>query len=161
MVIVIPKPIPIFFSQSIPLSLPVVKNKETHNATQIFRQVLAAALLIVVLLSSCSTKRGVKVLFDMPIKMEQVGALGHYISSVDHSETACVKCADLQVITADAYDHSLLKNLSSALFISVVFSLLLVPFFRPEEEHHYKLPTLGRSIPKYLLFSKLIFYDIR
>lgn len=100
-------------------------------------------------------------LFDMPIKMEVVGTSEHYISSVDHSATECVKCADLQVITADAYDHSLLKNLSLAIFISVVFSFLLLPFFRPEEEHNYKLPTLGGSVPKYLLFSKLLFYDIR
>ncbi len=141
--------------------MPVVKNKETHSVTQIFRQVLASALLVLVLLSSCSVKRGAKVLFDLPMKMEQVGAFGHYVSSVDHGETASVKCADLQVITADSYDHSLLKNLSSALFISVVFSLLFLPFFRPEEEHNYKLPTLGGSIPKYLLFSKLLFYDIR
>lgn len=156
-----PIQIPIFFLQSILLPLPLVKNKNTHNATQIFRQVLASILLIVVLLSSCSTKRGVKVLFDMPVKMEQVGAINQYISSVNHNASECVKCADLQILTADAYDHSLLKNLSSALFISVVFSLLFLPFFRPEEEHHYKLPKLGGSIPKYLLFSKLIFYDIR
>ena len=100
-------------------------------------------------------------LFDMPIKMEQVGALDHYISSADNGATTCVKSADLQIIAADSYDHSLLKNLSSAIFISIVFSLLLLPFFKAEEEHHYKLPKLGRSIPKYLLFSKLLFYDIR
>ena len=138
-----------------------MKNKKLHNATPIFRQVLASALLIVVLLSSCSVKRGVKVLFDMPIKMEQVGVLGHSISSVDHSEANCLTCADLHVLTADSFDHSLLKNLSSAIFISLVFSLLLLLFFRPEEEHHYKLPIPGRSIPKYLLFSKLLFYDIK
>ncbi len=138
-----------------------MKNKKAYNAHQIFRQVLASALLIVVLLSSCSTKRGVKVLFDMPMKMEQVGAFGHYISSADHNVTECVESADLQILTADSYDHSILKNLSSALFISLVFALLLLPFFRPDEDHHYKLPTLGRSIPKYLLYSKLLFYDIR
>ena len=150
-----------FFNQSILLSLPVVKNKEAHNATHIFRQVLASVLLIVVLLSSCSTKRGVKVLFDMPFKMEQTGPLAHSISSTDHSGTACVKCTDLKVIAANSFDHSLLKNLSPAILISIVFSLLFLPFFRPEEEPNYQLPKLGRSIPKYLLFSKLLFYDIR
>lgn len=138
-----------------------MKNKNAHKGTLIYRQFLAVALLLVVLLSSCSLKRGVKVLFDIPVKTEQVGSFGHHILPLGHGETACLKCADLQVITADSYDHSLLKDFSSAIFISVVFSLLLLPFFRPEEQHNYKLPTLGRSIPKYLLFSKLIFYDLR
>lgn len=153
--------VPIFFSNSILLLLPVVKNKEAHNVTQIFRQVLASALLIVVLLSSCSMKRGFKVLFDMPIKMEQAGRLGHYISSAEQDKTAFLKCADLQVFTANSYDYSLFKNLFPSIFISVVFSLLLLPFFRPAKKHNYNLPPLGLIIPKYLLFSKLLFYDIR
>lgn len=154
-------PLRFFFIRSILLSLPIVKNKKAHTTTQILRQVLASALLIVVLLSSCSVKRGVKVLFDMPIKMEQVGTLGNFVSSTDQGGTACIKCADLQVITADSYDHSLLKNLSTAILFSVVFSLLVLPFFRPDENHNYELPTLGGNIPKYLLFSTLLFYDIR
>ncbi|WP_150452350.1 hypothetical protein [Arenibacter lacus] len=138
-----------------------MKNKEAHNVTQIFRQVLASALLLVVLLSSCSLKRGVKVLFDIPIKMEQAGRSGQYISSVENGKTTFIECTDFQVFTAKTYDQSLLKDLSQSIFISVVFSLFLLPFFRLKEEHIYNLPPQGRSIPKYLLFSKLLFYDIR
>ena len=154
-------PFPIFFSQSILLSLPLVKNTKAHNGNLMFRQFLATALLLAVLLSSCSLKRGVKVLFDIPVKTEQAGTFGHYISSVDHGEMACLKCEDLQVLTADSFDHSLIKNLTSAVFLTVIFSLLLLPFFRPKGKHNFKTPSLGRSIPKYLLFSKLLFYDLR
>lgn len=97
----------------------------------------------------------------MPMKMEQSGTFGHHLSSVNQGETACLKCADFHVLTADSFDQSLIKNLTPAQLISLVFSLLLLPVFRPEEKPNYKLPTLGRSIPKYLLFSKLLFYDIR
>ncbi|WP_182206311.1 hypothetical protein [Gelidibacter maritimus] len=126
-----------------------------------FRQFLSTALLLVVLLSSCSLKRGVKVLFDIPVKTVQTGTYGHHISALGHGETACLKCKDLQVLTADSFDHSLIKNLNSAIFISVIFSLLLLAFFRPEGNHNFKTPTLGLNIPKYLLFSKLLFYDLR
>lgn len=138
-----------------------MKKIKTHKNDLIFKQILATALLLLVLLSSCSLKRGVKVLFDIPVKTERTGALGHHIHSLNHGETACFKCSDLQVVTADSFDHSLIKNISSAIFISVIFSLLMMPFFKQEETHHFKIPTLGLSIPKYLLFSKLLFYDIR
>lgn len=150
-----------FFLQSNLLSLAVVKNKKSHSAPQIFRKVLASALLIMVLLSSCSIKRGIKVLFDIPVNTVQVGNFATQVSSVSQNQTACLKCADFQILTIDSFDLSLLKNLSPAIFISIVFSLLLLPFFRPEEEHNYILPTLGGRLPKYLLFSKLLFYDIR
>lgn len=138
-----------------------MKNKETYNVTQFFRQFMAIALLVVVLLSSCSIKRGIKVLFDIPVNTVQLGNFATQISSGNNGKIACLKCADHQILTTDSFDHSLIKNLSSAIFFSVVFSLLLLPFFRPEEEANYKLPILGRCIPKYLLFSKLLFYDIR
>ena len=143
------------------LSLPVVKNKDTHKGTLIYRQLMATALLLAVLLSSCSLKRGVKVLFDIPVKTEQAGTFGHYNSSVGYGEITCLHVEDLQLLTADSFNHSLLKNLTSAIFITAVFSLLGLPFFRPEEKDNFKTPTLGGSIPKYLLFSKLLFYDLR
>lgn len=141
--------------------LQLVKKTTAHNSHLIFRQVLATALLFLVLLSSCSVKRGIKVLFDIPVNTVQVGNSGTQISSVDNGRTACLKCADLQVLTADTFDHSLLKNLSPAILLSLVFSLLLLPVVRPEQKHIYKTPFLGGSIPKYLLFSKLLFYDLR
>ncbi|HUH28029.1 hypothetical protein [Gelidibacter sp.] len=150
-----------FFPQSILLSLPVVKNKKLNSTTQIFRKVLASALLIMMLFSSCSIKRGIKALFDIPHNTVQVGNFATQMSSMGQGQTACLKCADFQILTADSFDHSLIKKLSPAIFISLIFSLLLLPFVRPEEEHNYKLPILGSSIPKYLLFGKLLFYDIR
>lgn len=138
-----------------------MKNKKAYNGNLMFRQFLATALLLAVLFSSCSIKRGVKVLFDIPVKTEQTGTFGHFISPLDQAETACLKCADYQVLTSDAFDHSMLKNLSSAILLTVVFSLLLLPLFRSEETHNFKTPVLGRNIPKYLLFSKLLFYDLR
>lgn len=151
----------IFFSRSFRLSLPVVKNKKAHNGNLMFRQFLAMALLLVVLFSSCSLKRGIKVLFDIPVKMEQTGTFGHFISPLGQAGTACLKCTDFQVLTSDAFDHSMIKNLSSAILLTIVFSLLLLPLFRSEETHNFKTPRLGRSIPKYLLFNKLLFYDLR
>ncbi len=134
---------------------------KTHNSNLIFRQSMAIVLLLVVLMSSCSLKRGIKVLFDIPLNTVQIGNFGTQVSSVAQGQTACLKCADLQILTTDSFDHSLLKNLSSAIFLTVIFSLLLLPFFRPEDKHIHKIPLLGGSIPKYLLFSKLLFYDIR
>ncbi|QAA81787.1 hypothetical protein EI546_08665 [Aequorivita sp. H23M31] len=138
-----------------------MKKISAHNNNPFFRKLLATSLLLLVLLSSCSLKRGIKVLFDIPVNTVQVGNFGTQISSVSHAETACMKCADLQVLTSDSFDQSIIKNLSSAVLLTVVFSLLLLPFFRPEDKHIYKTPSFGKSIPKYLLFSKLLFYDLR
>ena len=138
-----------------------MKNKNAHNANLMFKQFLAMALLLVVLFSSCAIKRGVKVLFDLPVKTEQTGTFGHFISPLGQAETACLKCKDIQVLTSDSFDQSIIKNLSPAILLTLVFSLLLVPFFKPEETHHFRTPVLGHNIPKYLLFNKLLFYDIR
>lgn len=152
---------PIFFPHRFPLYLPLVKKTIKHNHSLFLKQFLATALLLMILLFSCSLKRGFKVLFDIPVNTVQVGNFGTPVASTTQNQMSCLKCADFQVLTSDGFDQSIIQNLSSAVLLTVVFSLFLLPFFRSDDNPIHKQPLLGKAIPKYLLFSRLIFYDLR
>lgn len=151
----------VLVSQINPLSLSLVKKNIHHNVSKLLSQFLVTLMLGIVLLTSCSIKRGVKVLFDIPIKTERVTTAGHYLSLMDQSRQSCLKCADFQVLASGVFDHSLIKAGAVAILVSAVFVLFILPLFQAVEKLDYGVPTIGGPLPKYLLFSKLIFYDIR
>lgn len=143
------------------LSLPLVKKIEAHTVKDFLKRFLALSLLVLVLLSSCSIQRGLKTFFNFPVETTQT-AKGAKIATANFGHVLCTKCSDLKIFGTDLSDASLLLKLSPAVILTALFTFLVGTFsFQNKGTRIFKIPLPFREIPKYLLFSKLLFYDLR
>lgn len=131
------------------------KNIGRFNARQLFTVVFTVFLLF----SSCSTKRGIKTLLDIPVSTTKT--VHHTENNKLGSLTSnCLSCEDLQVLTVDSIDISSLKNLSAAILITNVFWSFSLDSLQEEvTEYAYSPPNSLGDVPIYLLFKKLILYN--
>ena len=130
-------------------------NIEKFNARKLFSVVFAIFLLF----SSCSTKRGIKTLLDIPVSTTKTvhDTENNKLASLSNN---CLSCDDLQVLTVDSSDTSLLKNLSPATIQNAVYTgFLYSAFFEKPTEHTYSPPSILREVPIYILFKKLILHN--
>src|SRR5690554_5224973 len=101
------------------------KNNERFNTRQFFTVVFTLFLL----LSSCSTKRGIKTLLDIPISTAETAKHKNNYKLAKQSNN-CLSCEDLQVVTVEFSDiSSLVKNLSSATIQEAVYTGFLYNIF--------------------------------
>lgn len=131
------------------------KNKGKFNTRQLFTVVLTLFLL----LSSCSTKRGIKTLLDIPVSTTK--AVHHTENDkLANLSNNCLSCDDLQVLTVDSSDTSLLKNLSPATLLTAVYTgFLYSTFIEEPTEYSYSPPNILGEVPIYILFKKLILHN--
>lgn len=130
-------------------------NIEKFNARKLFSVVFAIFLLF----SSCSTKRGIKSLLDIPISDTELALKvgGNKFASLSNN---CLSCDDLQVLTIEIEDTSLFKNLSPATIQNAVYTgFLYSAFFEKPTEHTYSPPSILGEVPIYILFKKLILHN--
>lgn|SRR5690606_1694423 len=143
------------------LSLPIVKKIEAHTIKDFLKRFFALSLLVLVLLSSCSIQRGLKTFFNFPVETTQT-AKGAKIATANFGHVLCTKCSDLKVLGTDLSDQSLLLKLSPAVILTALFTFIFGAFsYHNKETRIFKIPLSLRKIPKYLLFSRLLFYDLR
>lgn len=75
---------------------------------------------------------------------------------------ACTKCADVQILIEDVFQSSVLSKISSAVLLTAVFTLLFGSvLFDQKVKPIHQPPKLLGGIPKYLLYRKLLIYDLR
>lgn len=132
--------------------------KENHTNKKFFMQLFTVALTFIVLFSSCSTKRGFKTLFNIPVNTTQTVKLTGEANFISTQKT-CLSCKDLQVITSDN-DFSVQKNLTAVALLTVVYKLFIdyVDLFDKPTPIANTLDSLS-EIPKYILFKKLILHN--
>lgn len=137
----------------------MVKNR-THKSTNFLRQLFAFGLLFLFLASSCSIQRGLQTVFNFPAQTTQ-SAKGAKIAP-STLNTNCTKCADIQILIEDVFQSSPLSKISSAVLLTAVFTLLFGPllFDQKVRPPHQPPKRLG-GIPIYLLYRKLLIYDLR
>lgn len=134
--------------------------KETNNGRFHTRQLFTVVFTLFLLFSSCSTKRGVKALLNIPVSTTK---------TLDHTENNkiaslsnnCLSCDDLQVLTVDSSDTSLFKNLSPADINATAYtSFLNITFIEEPTEYSYSPPSILGEVPIYILFKKLILHNV-
>lgn len=137
----------------------VVKTRK-HKTNNFLRQLFAFGLLFLFLASSCSIQRGLQRVFNFPAQTTQT-AKGAKIAP-NAFQTSCTKCADVQILIEDGSQFSVLNNISSAVFLTAVFTLLFGSLLFDQKVRPIHLPPkLLGGIPKYLLYRKLLIYDLR
>lgn len=125
------------------------------NASQLFAVLFATFLIF----SSCSTKRGIKSFLDLPGSTTKT-VLHLESDKLVSNNSNCLSCKDLQVLTVDNSDTSLLKILSPATLQDSVFLGFLAPNYKDEPtEYTYGPPAKAGDVPIYILFKKLILYN--
>jgi len=133
-----------------------MKNKERNKS--FYRQLFTIALIFYVLLSSCSTKRGIKSLLNIPINTTKTVQLANS-GEIASLKKDCLSCKDLHVTVADI-DYSIQKNLNSVAIFVTVYQLFLHTIDVKETNIPIPpSPKLHNAIPKYLLFQKLILHN--
>lgn len=123
------------------------------------KQLFAVVFTLFLLLSSCSTKRGIKTLLNIPVSSTKVIDYkeNNKLTSLSNN---CLSCEDLQVLTVDFSDSSLLKSLYSAILQSAVYTGFLYNDFVDEPVRHtYSPPNILGEVPFYILFKKLILHS--
>ncbi len=151
----------VFFSQGNLLYLPFVKKMHPHKTQNLLKQFLAVGMLFFVLVSTCSIQRGIKVVFDVPIEVAQTAKGAKIASSSSQMRTNCTKCSEVQVLTSDASQQMMTMG-PSAMMLTVIFSLLFgFPLLDRKNQAILKTPSFTGGLPKYLLFGRLLFYDIK
>lgn len=139
--------------------------KIRKNKSPLLKQVFAFGLIFFLLISTCAVQRSLKTVFGIPIAVTKTTkgakiATASYGSPNEIRQTNCTKCADIHILTLET--QSTQKSLLTAVFVGLIFSLLFAPFlFDRKERPNYNFTLLTSVIPKYLLFSRLLFYDIR
>lgn len=133
--------------------------KNSRNKTQnLLKQILAFSLVFFVLISTCSIQRGIKTVFGIPLEISQ-NAKGAKIATASYGSLNCVKCAEIQTLAAD---NSLSEIEAPEFQLAAIFTFFfLPPVFYKENKPVFNSPKLTGEIPKYLLFSRLLFYDLR
>lgn len=123
------------------------------------RQWFAIGLTLLLLLSSCTTKRGIKTLLNLPVNTTQA------INNLENTPLAtfknnCLGCEDLKIVTVEPSDISQLKNLSPLAIQAIIYSLYspVLTVKEVTEPIHYT-PNISGEVPRYLLFKKLILYN--
>lgn len=130
-------------------------NNGRFNASQLFAVLFAIFLIF----SSCSTKRGIKSLLDLPVSTTKT-VLHLENDKLVSNNSNCLSCKDLQVLTVDNSDTSSLKILSPATLQDSVFLSFLEPNLNDEStEYTYGPPEIAGDVPIYILFKKLILYN--
>src|SRR5690625_2406115 len=115
--------------------------KKKNNGRFHARQLFAVAFTIFLLFSSCSTKRGIKTLLDIPVSTTKT--LHHTENNnLANLSNNCLSCKDLQVLTVESSDTSLLNDLTPAASIltKVYLSFLLTNPQEEPTEHIYSPP---------------------
>ena len=137
----------------------MVKNR-TYKSNNLLRQLFAFGLLFLFLISSCSIQRGLQSVFNFPAHTTQTAKGAKIAPSTWHS--SCTKCADIKILIEDVFQSSPLSKISSAVLITAVFTLLFAPVLYDQKVRppHQSPKRLG-GIPIYLLYRKLLIYDLR
>lgn len=137
----------------------MVKNR-TYKSNNLLRQLFAFGLLFLFLISSCSIQRGLQSVFNFPAHTTQTAKGAKIAPSTWHS--SCTKCADIKILIEDVFQSSPLSKISSAVLLTAVFTLLFGPvlFDQKVRPPHQSPKRLG-GIPIYLLYRKLLIYDLR
>lgn len=133
--------------------------KMQNNGRFSARQLFTVVFTLFLLLSSCSTKRGIKTLLDIPVSTTKTvhDTENNKLASLSNN---CLSCDDLQVLTVDSSDTSLLKNLSPATLLTAVYTgFLFNTFIEEPTEHSYSPPSILGEVPIYILFKKLILHN--
>lgn len=134
--------------------------KETNNGRFHIRQLFTVVFTLFLLLSSCSTKRGIKTLLDIPVSTTKTvhHTENNKLASLSNN---CLSCDELQVLTVDFSDTSLLKNLSSANTNATAYTgFLNITFIEEPTEYSYSPPSILGEVPIYILFKKLILHNV-
>lgn len=134
--------------------------KSVHKNNNFLKQLFASGLLFLFLASSCSIQRGLQSVFNFPVQTTQTAKGAKNAPSTMH--TSCTKCADIQILIEDVVASSPLSKISSAVLLTAVFTLLFGPllFDQKVRPPHQPPKRLG-GIPIYLLYRKLLIYDLR
>lgn len=134
--------------------------KSVHKNNNFLKQLFAFGLLFLFLASSCSIQRGLQSVFNFPVQTTQTAKGAKIAPST--LNTNCTKCADIQILIEDVVASSPLSKISSAVLLTAVFTLLFGPllFDQKVRPPHQPPKRLG-GIPIYLLYRKLLIYDLR
>jgi len=137
----------------------MVKNS-AHKNNNFLRQFFAFGLLFLFLASSCSIQRGLQTVFNFPAQTAPAVKGAKIAPST--LNTNCTKCADIQILIEDVFQSSPLSKISSAVLLMAVFTLLFGPLlFDQKVKPPHQSPKRIGGIPIYLLYRKLLIYDLR
>lgn len=130
----------------------MLKNK---NLSQFFTIASKMFMVLILLLSSCTTKRGIKAVLNIPINVSKTYDSENYIHTAQVKEFTCVDFnfgfTDKQELEEDQLSPGILPQFNYEL---------------PETYSFIKADILSRispkfiaEVPKYLLFKKLIIHQ--
>lgn len=141
------------------LCLPFMTKKKVDKRVFQTRQLFAVVASIFLLFSSCTTKRGVRTLLDLPVSTTKT--IFHLENDkLVSNNSNCLSCKDLQVLTVDNTDTSLLNILSPATLQDKVYLSFLMQNFQEEPtKYTYGPPKIKGGVPIYILFKRLILYN--
>jgi|SRR5690554_3012640 len=134
--------------------------KSLHKNNNFLKQLFAFGLLFLFLASSCSIQRGLQSVFNFPAHTTQTAKGAKIAPSTWHS--SCTKCADIKIVVEDLFQSSPISKISSAVLLTAVFTLLFGPLLCDQKVRPPHRPSkLIGGIPIYLLYRRLLFYDLR
>ena len=139
--------------------LAIMIQKKANKRVFYARQLFAVLFSIFLLFSSCSTKRGIRTLLDLPVSTTKTVFHLENDKLVSNNNN-CLSCKDLQVLTVDNSDTSLSNILSPAILLDKVYLSFLIQNFKEEPTaYYYGPPKIIGDVPIYILFKKLILYN--
>lgn len=135
-----------------------MKNSAQYLNRKFLKQFLALGVLFFVLISTCSIQRGLKTFFGFPIEVSKT-TKGAKIATASFSSVNCTKCGDMQMLTIDQPQT---QSMATAILLTAIFSFILTVFiFYKENNLILEIPVSTGELPKYLLFSRLLYYDLK
>lgn len=136
-----------------------MSQKKVNKEILIIRQWSIIALSLLVLFSSCTTKRGIKTLLEIPVSTTQPikDSKNNGLRSL-HSY--CSSFEELQIPTASSGgtlspDNLVPHGIRSEAYSSIVKYL----FAEAKTKPNYYTPNIFGEVPKYILLQKLVLYN--
>lgn len=84
------------------------------------------------------------------------------MASSSFSQSDCVNYSEAQLLYTDNAQSSSTGKVLSAVLLTAIFTLLFGSLIVQERGTPIlKTPNLSGEVPRYLLYSKLLFYDLR
>ena len=128
------------------------KNKD-HN--RFFSIASSVFMVLALLLSSCTTKRGIKTVLNIPINVSKTYDSGKHFNTQHETEFACIdygfSLTDKQDLDKDLDSPGILSHFTYEL--PQTYNFLKAYIFS------YISPKFITEVPRYLLFKKLIIHQ--
>lgn len=133
--------------------------RKANKETSFTRQWSLIALSLLILFSSCTTKRGIKTLLDIPVSTTQPikdsknNALRNLLSY-------CSDFEELKILTTSSGGNLLSDNLMPYGIRSEAYSFIVKHLFTEVKTiPNYYTPNIFGEVPKYILLQKLVLYN--